>query len=151
MFNKETKNIDLIFNQYKLAIEMADKISNRRENTNKFFLSINSILFAAISSNNIFIEDYHLLILILWILLSITWMMSISNYRKLNSAKFKVICKIENDLPIKIYTDEWKELKWDKWHKPLSNMEKIIPILFILFFILIIIIKYFWYIKNIFC
>jgi hypothetical protein len=151
MFNNKKKEIELVFNQYKIAVEMADKISQRRENINKFFLSINSILFALISSNNSFILSYHFFILILWILFSIIWIISISNYRKLNSVKYKIICEIEKKLPIKIYTDEWKELKLDTSYKTLTSIEKIIPILFIIFFLLLLIIKYFFVIKNYFC
>lgn len=151
MFNSKKKNTDLIFEQYKLAIEMADRISNRRENANKFFLSINSVLFASISSNNIFIKDFQFLIIVLWILLSIIWVITISNYRNLNSVKFKIICEIEKDLPISIYWKEWEMLKLKIWHKPFSNMEKVIPILFIIFFIILIIVKYFSFFKDIFC
>jgi len=38
----ENKNIELLFEQYKLYVELTDKNCERRQNMSKFFLSLNS-------------------------------------------------------------------------------------------------------------
>ena len=41
-------NTSLIFDQYKLYVDLADRISARRATTNSFYLTANSFLFVAI-------------------------------------------------------------------------------------------------------
>lgn len=137
MFKKEDKS--LIFEQYKIAVEMADKISSRREWANKIFLSANSVIFAFLATKNDF-NDIHILISLFWILLSLTWWWIIQNYRNLNSAKYKVINEIEEKLPIKIYKSEWELLhnwKDKKIYSSLTNLEKKLPFLFVVFYIVL--------------
>ena len=47
-----TKYNDHVLDQYKLYVEMADRISSRRLTANSFFLSLNSILIAFLSYVN---------------------------------------------------------------------------------------------------
>ena len=77
----------ILFEQYKLAVEMADRISVRREGANKIFLSANSIIFAFIATRADFIM-IHIFISIFGGLLCIVWTSIIKNYRSLNSAKY---------------------------------------------------------------
>lgn len=111
LFNDDIldNNQDLLFKQYQLFVEMADKISSRRTTMNNFFLSANSLFLVAlgilVSSNLI---HWASLVLVVAILFTISWWRLIKYYRELNKAKFEVINKIEEKLPAKGFTIEWE-------------------------------------------
>ncbi len=130
---------DILFEQYKLAVEMADRISARREGANKIFLSANSIIFAFLATQSDF-SPVHLLIALFGGLLCVVWASIIKNYRSLNSAKYAVIHEMEEKLPWKVYTDEWQKLKNGKDKKvyaKLTVVEKKLPWLFLGFYVLL--------------
>lgn len=100
---------DHYFEIYKLAVEMADRISARRLVANSFFASVNTGLVALLGTKGL-----------PWyaasagIVLCVVWWALLKSYRDLNSAKFKVINAMEGRLPVKIFSDEWELLKKDK-------------------------------------
>lgn len=126
-----------VLEQYKLYVEMADKISLRRQQTNTFFISLNTLvlsIFGAICALNVFKLSKTWLILtgVLGILLATTWWLIILSYRQLNTGKFKIINEMEGLLPIKPYQIEWVELKEGKdirVYFSISHVEQIVPIL----------------------
>jgi hypothetical protein len=93
---------------YKLAMEMADRVSARRATANAFFLTVNTALMAFVSSGSL---------TALWLVAfavvaqSVMWWVLLKSYRDLNAAKFGVITKMENHLEIKVFEEEWKRLK----------------------------------------
>ncbi len=130
-FSCEEKQI--FFEQYKLAVEMADRISARREGANKIFLSANAIIFAFLSTQSTF-SDIHVFISIFGIMLSVVWAAIIKNYRSLNSAKYAVILEMEERLPWRVYGDEWDKLQKGtdkKVYAKLTVVEKKLPWLFL--------------------
>jgi hypothetical protein len=108
-----------LLEQYKIYIEMADRISSRRLQTNGFFITLFSGLLAVIAF--IFNKDTSLVpslqVLLLWgvaffgLFLSLIWMKALESYKILNSGKFKVINAIETLLPCPGYSEEWKIVK----------------------------------------
>lgn len=139
MDTKESQN--LIFEQYKIAVEMADRISSRREWANKFFLSANSIIFVFLTAQTTF-NEIHIFISIFGMVLSYVWELMIMNYKNLNSAKFGVINEIEERLPFQIYKSEWNKLHWvDKKvnYSKLTHIERKLPRLFVLFYFILLI------------
>ncbi len=137
---------DLIFEQYKLCVEMADRISSRRDTANAFFLTLNSIFFGTAAS---FVDKINsipnkwMLILPLSVLLlqSFFWWRLIISYKQLNSAKFQVISELEQKLPAAPYgRAEWtyllKEGKDRNVYWPLTHLESKIPWIFFLGYIL---------------
>lgn len=133
LFNEETQvpANDQLFSQYKLYVEMADKISSRRAIANAFFLTVNAIL---VGSMGIFVENNKLYLVILPLLsgliFSLFWYQLIFQYKHLNSAKFKIINKIEEKLPAKGFSIEWKLLEQGEEKKvywPLTNLERLVP------------------------
>lgn len=74
-----------ILEQWKTCVEMADKISERRNNSNNFFLTLNSAL---VAFPTIFENDKKILVAIIGLFVSTLWIQSIINYKKLNSYKF---------------------------------------------------------------
>ena len=136
LFNKETFSAEeskTAFEQYKLYVEMANKISERRGNVNTFFTTLNTLLFtvtAVIKSRDL-----------LWVIftcaigciISFAWYFTLNSYRQLNSGKFKVINEIEQRLPLSGFSYEWEVLasgmKKNKYW-PISHVEKIVPAIF---------------------
>lgn len=145
---------------YKLAVEMADRVSARRISANTFFLSINTALLTLIGfTYEKFEGDVGVLLVaisIAGIILSLTWLSSIRSYKRLNRAKFTVINELEKELPFQYFTDEWQSLKqqtsgeplkglrqrWLKFkdrYTELTNIETIVPAVMIVVFLLVIV------------
>ncbi|MFQ5709604.1 MAG: hypothetical protein ACE5HO_19280 [bacterium] len=107
---------EMILEQYKLYVEMADRISSRRAQTNKFYIGILSGILALLS---VLIEKdlltnhqapVFLAVSLLGIGLNILWYVNIRSYRQLNTGKFKVIHEMEQHLPFHCYDREWQLL-----------------------------------------
>ena len=132
MINKDNNNDFLIsFEQYKIAIDMADRVSSRRGGTNNFFLSANSIVFVFLTAQNNF-YGIHIFVAIFGILLSFIWYFIILNYKNLNKIKYSIINEIEKDMPLEIYKKEWDRFKsLNENNKWFTRIEKYMPILFI--------------------
>jgi hypothetical protein len=124
-----------LLDQYKIYVEMADRISSRRATANSYFLSVNSAILAFVgylSSKGI--GEYLWLLAIAGIVLSVLWEALITSYRNLNTAKFIVIHKIEKRLPISPYDAEWDAMgrgKNPKLYRPISHIEQGVPYIFI--------------------
>ena len=134
--------------QYKIYLESIEKISDRRQSANKFFLTINTVLISIIglSFQNDFLKDilfFKLFIVFAGILFCIIFWFLIRAYKQLNTGKFKVLHKIESKLPLAIYEYEWEILgegKNKKLYYPFSHIELLIPWLFgVIYFVLLII------------
>ncbi len=127
--------------QYKIYVEMADRVSSRRNLTNVFFLTLNTSIVAAMGFA--FEKLQHILIPlpIVAVLfatlfaLCLVWWWLLRSYRNLNSAKFKVIGQLERRLPASPFqTGEWRELGEGldiKKYLPLTVLEQYVPIFFI--------------------
>ncbi len=125
------------FEQYKMFVSSAEKISEMRFNSNKFFITINSLI---VTLFGIFLDKlswYVWIVPFLGIGIAVLWIRSIKNYSYLNSAKFEVINKIEEKLPLDPYKKEWDILNSNEKYKTLSSIEKCIPYLFIIAYIVL--------------
>lgn len=131
--------IDHLLDQYKIYINATEKISDRRQKTNEFFLGLNTALVALlgfITTKTSFSESSLLIFVsaISGITICYLWYRIIMSYKGLNSAKFKVLHAIELRLPLALYDTEWemlgrgknKELYW-----PFSHIELNVPKIFI--------------------
>jgi hypothetical protein len=135
------------FDQYKVAIEMADRVSARRGTANGFYFTIGSALLAASESLGLAIAS------VAGLVLTAAWWLQLRSYRNLNAAKWAVIGKLEEHLPAKPFSDEWAILKTDaierqtvkfpwlaKALKPLARyaelsvVEQVVPALFFVLF-----------------
>ncbi|NLV73354.1 MAG: hypothetical protein GXY52_01520 [Chloroflexi bacterium] len=131
------KPSDALVEQYKLYVEMADRTSARRVDTNKFYVTLLTGLLALIAlafekewfAN---IQDPTLIVAsAIGLLLCIVWGINIRSYKQLNSGKFKVIHDIEKQLPFQCYECEWDLLgqgKDKKLYYPLSHVEGWVPV-----------------------
>lgn len=137
---------------YKLYVERADCISDRRERANSFFLTINTALvallakdaFKAASAIPRFLE---VLVPLAAVVLCYLWYRIIRSYRDLNSAKFKIIHRIESNLPIRPYYAEWEAVgrgKNSNLYLPFTHIEIAVPWLFLIFHVILAISAILW-------
>lgn len=135
----DTKKTQLLLEQYKLYVQMADKISDRRADANKFFMSLLTGLIALLSVVIQFcgaaaLQQAILFIIgVVGILLCYTWHVTLRSYKQLNSGKFKVIHLLEQQLPFSSYDVEWQFLERGEnpqVYIPLTRVEQYIPKLF---------------------
>lgn len=124
--------------QYQLYVESMDKISDRRQNANNYFITINTVLISFIGilfqvkifENMLWIKS---LISLVGVIICIIFWFMLYSYKQLNTGKFKVIHEIEQKLPLALYGYEWKLLEEGKNRKiyfPFSHVEMIIPWVF---------------------
>ncbi len=129
--NQETK-MGTILAQWQTCVEMANSVSQRRDTMNNIFVTLNLAIIAALS---IVLDFKSIFILIAGIAICILWFFSILNYKRLNSAKFDVINKLEEELPCNPFNQEWEILKNGKKYKEGTTLEKFLPIIFFLLYI----------------
>lgn len=136
---------------YKLAVEMADRVSARRGLANSFFLTVNTAVLALLGSAHV-----------RWypaaagIVMCITWWALLKSYRDLNRAKFEVILAMEENLPARIYSEEWAKLSTGRAafdvrptilkarlgrYRELGYVERIVPWVFAILYLADIIIE----------
>jgi hypothetical protein len=132
---------DHALEMYKTYLEMADRISERREKANSFFLAVNTALIAllardAFGSSAAGPRALELLVPVAAGVLCYLWYRIIRSYRDLNSAKFKVVHAIERQLPLRPYDAEWESVERGKnprLYLPFTHVEKVVPWLFMAF------------------
>lgn len=134
------------FELYKLAVEMADRVSARRGAANGFFLTLHTGLAAVIAAVPLPETGIRPLVLgVAGLLLAFAWWVLLRRYRVLNAAKFDVIHALEEQFRTTPFADEWRLLanrpKWgdlsraEKWrwrpgYKGLTAAEQYVPVAF---------------------
>ncbi|MEV2223998.1 hypothetical protein AB0E01_29540 [Nocardia vinacea] len=135
---------DTVLEQYKLYVEMADRVSARRSMTNSFFLTLNTSAFTIIG-----------VLLQLhpgraeWMLAFPTsalvvqcgaWYYLLRSYRQLNAAKYQVVGALEERLPASPYwRAEWTALgqgRNRRLYRPLTHLEQWVPVIFALTYVI---------------
>lgn len=132
---------------YKLAVEMADRVSARRSTANTFFLTIQTGFVAVVGLATPALKTMpwwtSLAVALAGVVLSSSWWLQLKSYRDLNRAKFAVINAVEKNLPVRIFSDEWKSLKkdpvpgWRGRYAELGTVERVVPIVFAGLYILL--------------
>lgn len=128
-----------ILELYKFYVEMADRISARRQSANSFYLSVNSALIGGIALLDSEIVGGKILVSIAGVALSRLWTRNILSYKSINEKKFAIINSIEEKLPVQLYSMEWKLLeegKSSKTHRPFYSVERWVPEIFFVLFII---------------
>jgi hypothetical protein len=147
MTNNPTDPDPRVLELYKTAVEMADRVSARRSTANAFFLTAQTALVAVIgvTTPNLLKAPWWtaLAVALAGVILSVSWWLQLRSYRDLNRAKFAVINSMEEQLPVKIFSDEWDNLKkapvksWRRRYTELGTVERIIPGVFALLYIML--------------
>ena len=130
---------DHFLEQYKLYVEMADRVSQRREQSNRFYVTLLTavasllILVARLGVTDGVWPMVFLISGVFGMALSVVWHGNIQAYRKLDTAKFDVIGKMEEELPVAPYAYEWEQLRPHYYY--ISKIEQFVPALFAVLFI----------------
>ena len=146
VFNQGLDVIDknILLEQYKAFLQTSEDLVSRRQNVNNFYISINSALMAAfgiiwaLDMLSIYKFFTGILLSVVGIILSVSWIKLLASYGDLNSSKMKIISYIEKQLHASLYDAEWAALS-DKLNKrkyvSFTNSEKRVPVLFIVVYI----------------
>lgn len=124
-----------LLEQYKLYVGTSQQISERRQQSNNYLLTLNSslvALYVALLSSfghhwwNVFIPTAGLFVCFIWHSL-------VESYKDLNTAKFAVIHELEALLPVALFRYEWHVCGHGKdrdKYVPLTHLERWIPWMF---------------------
>lgn len=137
---------------YKLAVEMADRISARRAVANAFFLTVNTTLVTVVGLRGEATAALpSIAVCVAGIVVAACWWLLLQNYRRLNEAKFVVINRLEGEhLTVKVFSDEWAELGGKvsptsglggvrAGLKELGGVERLVPVVFGLLYVVLLI------------
>lgn len=109
--------LDHLLEQYKLYVEMSDRVSQRRDQANRLYIALLTGLAAVLAivvDADVFSNVEAVVFLIAGLVgasVCLVWYLTIQAYRALNSGKFAVIHEIEQQLPIEGYKKEWEIIR----------------------------------------
>ena len=141
---------------YKFYVSSAETIGERRQKNNSFFLTLNTTIIAVISYVQLGIQsgessDIYWLISLSGIILSYTWYRLIKSYKDINTAKFKIIHRIEKELPLAVYDAEWDALGRGKnphLYLEFTKIEMVVPWIFLGIHTAVLIKVFPWYLVS---
>lgn len=142
----EEGSSDTLLEQYSLYVEMADNVSQRRHQSNAFFLTVNLTLVTALSrfvaggGSTVTSSVGVVIAAVAGIAFAYFWRRLVRSYRQLNSGKFEVIHVLESRLPARLYDAEWSALgrgEDPERYTPLTHVEENVPLVFVLLYGLI--------------
>ena len=134
-FNNDTFN-RLLIEQYKMYVELFDRVSSRRIVFNTFFLTLHAILVSALGislhNHNSYPEAGMLAFPLIGLLvLCYAWWRLVQYFRRVVSAKEKVIQELERRLPCNpTFSAEYKAMSVDRPYNSLRRIEIILPYIF---------------------
>ena len=132
---------------YKIHAELADRVSQRREGSNRLYVSLLSVILVLLAA----LLRYGTGIIPVWLVLGIagvlgmllasSWYINIRSYRQLNKGKFDTLLELEEKLAYPFFKREWELLEEGKnknryWR--LTIVETFLPIGFFLLFLFLI-------------
>ena len=132
-----------LMEQYKLYVELADRVSQRRAVANSFFLLVNSAAVVILGSLGVSLNQVSswLLVFPTVILICIcgVWFCMVKSYGQLNTGKWQVVGVMEERLPASPWwRAEWQALGEGKdrsLYWPLTHIEKWVPLVFVLLYV----------------
>lgn len=120
-----------VLEQWKTCVEQANNNTEKRNNANGLFITINAGLVAAIT----FAWDYKSVLLsVVGIVVCVLWLNMIRSYRQLSSVKYDIVNEIEKKLPLAPFTYEWEKLRLEHNYVGLTKIETVIPWVFLLLY-----------------
>lgn len=141
LFNKPVNQFTVdektaVIDIYKTLIDMADKVSQRRQNANNFYLSVNTAIIGASAYLSTATANAPIgiaIISVAGLLASLLWKRNIDSYKDLNTGKFHVITELETALPIAAFSAEWAFLERGETpsrYRQFHTVEKFVPYIF---------------------
>jgi len=137
-----------LLDQYRLYVEMADRVSQRRTAANTYFLSVNSAILAFVGYlTTESSPDYMWLLALAGCMLTLFWHSIVLSYRNLNTAKWQIVQDIEKRLPISPYDAEWDAVQRGKnprLYRPISHIESWVPAVFLVLHVIVFVRTFPW-------
>jgi hypothetical protein len=132
------EQLPVALDQYRLYVQLTDKISERRQTANSFFVAVNTAVIALLGYVNperepLRAQRFYFLVTVAGIVLCFLWFRIIRSYRDLNTARFAVVHQIECLLPLRPYSAEWDLVGRgyvSRLYKPFTHIEIGVPWLF---------------------
>jgi hypothetical protein len=127
--------LEHLLEQYKLFVETEERLVSRRQEENRFFLSVNALVLTVLS----FLLKQGISDRAAWIgifllaaaglTLCYAWFRIIDSYKTLNQAKFSVINRFEEYLPARMFGAEWDDAE-GRDYQPFTKIERHVPLVF---------------------
>lgn len=127
-----------LLEQYKLYVDSAQKVSEKRISASNYLLTVSSSLLTLFGIVVTQVTGTWLIMIpIAGLLVTLAWYWTVRSYKDLNSAKFKVIHELEEHLPAALFAYEWHHCEQGKGnaYKPITHIERWIPGIFALVYI----------------
>jgi len=106
-----------VFEQYKLLVEMADRVSQRRHELGRFHVSMHTTVLTLLATAGVWgqrslaLRPWMYLVPLPFVLAACAlWREQILAHAMLSSAKFRVIEQLEQQLPVRAFALEWEHL-----------------------------------------
>ena len=132
---------ELIFQEYKLYAEQKENFIDRNFRTNRFYMiSFIAVIFALIYTNDVmFMKGLSstLLFSLIGVFVCALWWMNVDSYNTLIKVKYANVLEVmEEKLPIKPFTDEYRGIEEFRKNKVFmfSDIQKIVAVIGALFF-----------------
>lgn len=127
-----------LMKQYEMFVDSSENVSSKRMTSNNFYLVVNTALFAIAGYLSVLSKPLVVIILsFIGIFLCLSWSLNLSSYKRLNTAKFRVIHDLEEHLPARVFS---KEDEYLNGYYTFTKLERYIPYLFIVLYAILIII-----------
>lgn len=124
-----------LLEQYKLYVDQASKISERRATANTLLLTVNSFIVTAYGLATALgerAEIWRFSVPVAGMVICLAWFGLVRSYRDLSSVKYEVIHELEQHLPAALYAHEWDvaEHGQGNGYIPFTHLELWIPWVF---------------------
>jgi hypothetical protein len=138
---------DHLLEQYKLYVETSQHVTEKRQNSNNYLLTLNSSL---VTLFVVFLSTFghhrwNALVPATGLVVCFIWYSLVDSYKDLNRAKFVVIYELEKQLPVALFRREWdvcglnqksdKDKPVEEMYVPLTKLERWIPVAFSVLYI----------------
>lgn len=130
----------ILLEQYRIYLDLTDRLASRRTGTNSFFLALHS---AVLTAFGVFWRDPPRGVAAPWILVPVVaavvlcalWFLLIAHYRTLSRGKWSVVAAFEEHLPSRPFSKaEWQGVLQShenrRWWRRLSKLEQAVPLVF---------------------
>ena len=142
---EDNNSLNVLLEQYKLFVGTSERLVERRQKMNAFFLSVNAVLVSAIglvTKDTIALElavVAVISIMVSGVVMCFAWRRLVRSYAQLNTGKFVVINLMEKCLPAALFRTEWKALgegNDKRKYMSFTKTEATVPIVFTILYIL---------------
>ena len=133
---------DHLLEQYKLFVQTSQHTSDKRQNANNYLLTLCSSLVTLFVTFLSTFGHHRLngLIPVAGLFVCFIWWSLVNSYKDLNTAKFKVIHELEEQLPVALFDYEWHVCGKGKDREkyiPLTHLERLVPWMFGVLFVVL--------------